>query len=102
METYFANMNAAEGSKEKLVQDLMTLVRDAESLVKTAGGNLADKSRQDLITALERVKASCRRLEAQAAVHARTADRVIRDHPYESIGVAFGIGLLLGILGARD
>lgn len=102
METYFANMNAAEGSKEKLVQDLMTLVRDAESLVKTAGGNLADKSKQDLMVALERVKASCRRLEEHAAVHARTADRVIREHPYESIGVAFGLGLLLGILAGRD
>src|SRR5215475_5675560 len=90
METYFANMNAAEGSREKLMQDLMTLVRDAESLVKTAGGNLADRSKQELMTALERVKTSCRRLEAQAAVHARTADRVIRDHPYESIGIAFG------------
>jgi ElaB/YqjD/DUF883 family membrane-anchored ribosome-binding protein len=26
---------------------------------------------------------------------------VIRDHPYESIGVAFGLGLLIGVLVAR-
>lgn len=102
METYFANMNPTEGSKEKLAQDLMTLVRDAEVLVKAAGGNVADKSKQELIAALERVKSSCRNLEQQAAVHARTADRVIREHPYQSLGVAFGVGLLIGVLVSRD
>lgn len=102
METYFANLTPAEASKDKLVQDLMTLVRDAESLVKSAGGDVADKTKQELMIALERVKAGCRRLERQAGVHARTADRVIRDHPYESMGVAFGVGLLIGVLVSRD
>jgi len=102
METYFANMTPGEGSKEKLVQDLMALVRDAENLVKTAGGSVADKSRHELMAALERVKGSCRRLEEQAAIHARTADRIIRDHPYESIGISFGVGLLIGVLLSRD
>ena len=102
METYFANMNPAEGSKEKLAQDLMTLVRDAEGLVKAAGGNVADKSRQEVMAALEKVKSSCHQLEEQAAVHARTADRVIREYPYQSMGVAFGVGLLIGVLVGRD
>ena len=102
METYFANLTPAEASKDKLVQDLMTLVRDAESLVKSAGGDVADKTKQELMTALERVKAGCRRLEQRAGVHARTADRVIRDHPYESMGVAFGVGLLIGVLVSGD
>ena len=29
---------------------------------------------------------------------AKVTDRAIRDHPYESIGIAFGVGVLLGVL----
>ena len=38
---------------------------------------------------------------ASAKAAAKRADNVIRDHPYESIGVAFGIGLLVGVLVRR-
>jgi len=32
---------------------------------------------------------------------AKATDKVIREHPYESIGVAFGVGLLIGVLATR-
>ena len=38
---------------------------------------------------------------ASAKAAAKRADTVIRDHPYESIGIAFGIGLLVGVLVKR-
>jgi len=102
METYFNNMTAEEGTKEKLLHDLMILVNDAEELVKAAGSQLADKSKTELASALERVKASCRQLEGHALAGARKADRMVREHPYQSIGLAFGVGLLLGVLVNRD
>ena len=102
MEMYFSNMTAEEGTKEKLVQDLMTLVQDAEELVKAAGGNVAAKSKMELISALDRVKVSCRTVEAQAVAGAKRTDQLIRENPYQSIGVAFGLGLLLGVLVNRD
>ena len=102
METYFSNITAGEGTKEKLVQDLMTLVNDAEALVKATGGQLADKSRAELNTALDRVKASCHKLQDHAVAGARSADRIIREHPYQSVGVAFGVGLLIAVLVNRD
>ena len=34
-------------------------------------------------------------------LHALGADVVIRDHPYQSIGIAFGVGVLIGVLVAR-
>lgn len=101
METYFSNMFGELGSKDKLVEDLHELVHDAEELVKVAGTNVEEKSRAELNTALERVKASCRKIEEKAAVGARRADRVIRSHPYESIGIALGLGLLVGVLTNR-
>jgi ElaB/YqjD/DUF883 family membrane-anchored ribosome-binding protein len=96
METYFNNLTAQDGTKEKLLQDLMTLVNDAEELVHVVGGQLAGKTKTELATALDRLKAGCRQFESRAAVGARQADRVIREHPYQSISVAFGLGLLLG------
>ena|SRR5437870_9338999 len=102
METYFSNMTAAEGTKEKLARDLFTLVRDAEELVRATGSQLADKSKVELNTALERLKVGCRNLERKAAAGARNTDRVIREHPYQSMGIAFGVGLLIGALVNRD
>jgi len=40
-------------------------------------------------------------LEGKAIDGAKTADKTIRDHPYQSIGIAVGVGLLIGVLVAR-
>ena len=32
---------------------------------------------------------------------ARATDKVIREHPYQTVGVAFGVGLLVGVLALR-
>jgi ElaB/YqjD/DUF883 family membrane-anchored ribosome-binding protein len=37
-------------------------------------------------------------LQEKSAASARATDRTIRQHPYESLGVAFGLGLLIGVL----
>jgi ElaB/YqjD/DUF883 family membrane-anchored ribosome-binding protein len=47
------------------------------------------------------LKAMIQRAEKKAVEQAKAADRVVRDHPYETIGVAFGLGLLIGILARR-
>jgi ElaB/YqjD/DUF883 family membrane-anchored ribosome-binding protein len=54
---------------------------------------------------LERAKATCEHMQDQtlatAQAAAKKADTAIRSHPYESMGVAFGIGLLVGVLITR-
>jgi ElaB/YqjD/DUF883 family membrane-anchored ribosome-binding protein len=101
METYFSNMTAEEGTKGKLLRDLSTLARDAEELVKAAGSQMADKSKAELLRTLERIKIRCSQLSGHVTVGAREADRVIRDHPYQSIGLSFAVGLLIGVLVTR-
>jgi len=39
--------------------------------------------------------------ERKAVEQAKAADRLVRDHPYQTIGLAFGLGLLIGILARR-
>jgi len=41
------------------------------------------------------------RAEQKAAERARAADKVVRDHPYQTIGIALGVGVLLGMLARR-
>lgn len=89
---------------EKLMADLKTLTRDAEALMQATAGQTGEKVgelRQRLSAVLESAKATCHRLEERAIAGAKAADRAIREHPYESIGVAFGLGLLIGVLIGR-
>ena len=93
-----------EQANERLASDLKAVVRDAEELLKTTAGQAGEKVsevRKRLATALESAKATCHRLEEKTIAAAKATDRTIRDHPYESIGIAFGVGLLVGVLVAR-
>jgi ElaB/YqjD/DUF883 family membrane-anchored ribosome-binding protein len=51
-----------------------------------------------LAAALEAAKETRRRIEQRAREGLQTTDRVVREHPYQSIGIAFGVGLLIGVL----
>ena len=57
--------------------------------------------RNRLSSAIESAKATYHRLEGKAVAGAKATDKVIREHPYESLGVAFGLGLLVGVLVTR-
>jgi len=97
-------MIANEASTEKLVTDLKRVVQDSEELLKDSAGVVSEKARdvrQRLSQTLQSAKATCRRLEEKAIDGAKATDKVIRTHPYESIGAAFGIGLLIGVLVMR-
>ncbi len=93
-----------EANVEKIMTDLKTLSRDAEALMQATAGQAGEKAgelRARLSAALDSAKATCRRVEEKAIAGAKVADKTIREHPYESIGVAFGIGLLIGVLVGR-
>jgi len=47
---------------------------------------------------VDELKNMIQRAEEKAVERAKAADRVIRDHPYQTIGLAFGLGVLLGVL----
>jgi ElaB/YqjD/DUF883 family membrane-anchored ribosome-binding protein len=93
-----------EQANERLVGDLKNVVHDAENLMKATAGQVGEKVsevRNRLATAVESAKATCHRWEEKSIAAAKATDRTIRDHPYESIGIAFGVGLLIGVLVSR-
>lgn len=93
-----------QANMEKIIADLKVLSRDAEAVLHATAGQAGEKMaevRQKLAHALESAKTTCHKFEERAIAGCKAADKTIRAHPYESIGVAFGVGLLIGVLVAR-
>jgi ElaB/YqjD/DUF883 family membrane-anchored ribosome-binding protein len=93
--------NELHDSAAKLMTDLREVVKDGEELLRAGASELGEKgsaARHRLATALERAKETCRKLQDRTVAGAKATDRVIREHPYQSIGIAFGVGLLIGVL----
>jgi ElaB/YqjD/DUF883 family membrane-anchored ribosome-binding protein len=92
----------------KLMHDLETVVGDAEELLKATasqGGEhisrIRSRAEESLRMARERIKEVTQSAEAQARAAARELDKQVHENPWTAVGIAAGIGLVLGILLAR-
>lgn len=86
---------------DRLLEELKGVVHDGQELLKAGAGELTERGREAkarLEVALERAKATCENYQDKAAEGLRVTDQAIRDHPYASIGIAFGVGVLIGVL----
>lgn len=93
---------------EKLMTDLRRVIADAEELLcATAGqaGEGAAEVRTKVEASLARARDGLSQVQdaavAKATAAGRQADDYVHDHPWRSIGVATGIGLLVGVLIGR-
>ena len=96
MELYYKNLISEEASLEKLVDDLMRVVQGADEFAEATGAHLSQHEREEIRTKLERLKERCHRLKQHAVAGARATDKLLRRHPYPSLGCAFACGLLVG------
>jgi ElaB/YqjD/DUF883 family membrane-anchored ribosome-binding protein len=97
-----------EVNKQKLITDFKVVVADAEELLKATAGQAGEKLtdlRAKLQDHLLRARHSL--ADAQAAVTERTrevaraTDDYVHDNPWRSIGIAAGIGFIVGLLIGR-
>ena len=58
--------------------------------------------RAKLESVIGKAKDTCQRLEEKTVAAAKTADKTVRTHPYQALGIAFGVGLLVGVLAMRS
>lgn len=95
-------------NRDKLVADARVVLDDVESLLKqaaTASGQQAQELREKAADALARARVKLQ--DAQIAVSenakaaARATDDWVHAHPWGAIGVAAGVGFLVGLLVAR-
>ncbi len=93
-----------EESTERLLQELKDVVQEGEEILRAGMDELGDRSgaaREKLMAALDAARETQIRLQERATAGARAADTYIRGNPYQSIGIAFGVGLILGLFATR-
>jgi ElaB/YqjD/DUF883 family membrane-anchored ribosome-binding protein len=95
----------SEVNKERLMSDIRTVLADAEDLLKQAASTTGERASELRETALTRLKqAKEKAADMQVVVvekgkkAARATDDYVHEHPWTSIGIAAGIGVLVGLL----
>jgi ElaB/YqjD/DUF883 family membrane-anchored ribosome-binding protein len=87
------------------VEELKDLLREAEKALGDIGSYTAEQVhalRDRLQSVLADGKVTLKNLAAAARRHAGHADEVIRANPYQTAGIAAGVGVLTGYLISRS
>jgi len=102
-------MNAETAvTKEKLAQDLKIVVSDLEELLRATASQAGEKvsaMREKMQENLHRAKIKLSEAEDvlldKGKQAARVTDEYVHDHPWRAVGIAAGVGLLVGLLIGR-
>ncbi|HOL36865.1 MAG TPA: DUF883 family protein [Rubrivivax sp.] len=94
--------------KDKLISDLRAVIVDAEELLERTAGELGDTAiglRERLQLRMASARDGLLTMQAAASERVKAAGRAtddyVHDHPWQSVGIGVGVGLLLGMLIAR-
>jgi ElaB/YqjD/DUF883 family membrane-anchored ribosome-binding protein len=94
--------------KDRLMSDLRLVIADAEELLRMTAdqaGETAAEVRGRIQTRMQQARAELARLQDAVVTRAKeaghVADEFVHDNPWKSIGVAAGIGLVVGLLVGR-
>jgi ElaB/YqjD/DUF883 family membrane-anchored ribosome-binding protein len=95
-------------SADQLIDDLTAVIRDAENLLRATAAQTGEKVDEMRARAEESVRMAKERLsgiEEETLKHARVlageADEYVRGNPWQAVGIAAGVGLVLGLLMTR-
>lgn len=103
-----AHRRNLQAAQHALIEEFHTLIGDTERLLKhtqeTAGGQteeLRSKINANIAKAREMLqeRESSMRDQSQAAI--QCTEEYVHTHPWQSIGIAAGVGFLLGLLSSR-
>ena len=103
-----AETDLSDVTKEQLIHDFKVVVADAEALLKATAGQggeamTAVRARVEESLAIAKAKMA----DAQAALLVRTkaaakaTDEYVHVHPWQAIGVAASVGVVIGLLIGR-
>jgi ElaB/YqjD/DUF883 family membrane-anchored ribosome-binding protein len=106
-------MNSASGNddlgQEQLIADFKVVMDDAEALLKATANHgdqkvdeLRAKASESLRKVGERITQSQAALLANGKKAAKATDVYVHDNPWAALGIAGGVGLVLGLLMRRS
>lgn len=85
-------------------EEIRALLHDVESALSETTGEAAEKFtelRERLQAVLAEGQSSFERVRTEAARRAKQADHFVRENPYYAVGIAAGVGALVGLLISR-
>lgn len=88
----------------KLAEDIKTLVRDAEALLRASAENaeeLTEEARERAERSLHTLRSQLNDIEGDLKGRAEVVDSYVRDNPWMAVGIAGGVALLVGLLMGR-
>ena len=95
-------------SRDKLVQDLKIVITDAEELLRATASTAGEKvvaAREKVQDSLQRAKVKLAEVEDviidRGKQAARATDEYVHDNPWRAVGIAAGIGVIIGMLIGR-
>jgi len=107
MDTSVINVES-EISKEKLIQDLRVVVSDAEELLRATAAQTGEKVsaareriQKNLVAVKERLDSVQETLAVKTKQAAKVTDEYVHENPWKAVGLATGVGLVVGMLIAR-
>lgn len=98
-------MSTATKTESHTADDLKALLHEAEQALSNSAGDAGEKFdelRGRLRTALDSGKDTFDRLRTETTRRAKQADQLVRENPYYAIGIAAGVGAVIGILASRS
>jgi len=98
-----SNSNAST-TRDKLIEDVKVLTKDVQDLLKATASVVGEKAAEARVKVEESLKIAQDKLnDAHGHVRAKgqeafsVTDSYVRDNPWNAVGIAAGIGFLLGI-----
>ena len=97
--------HTSDTATDKLIEDFNAVIADTEQLLKSVAAVGGEKAGAMRASVEQNLKAARERLEelqdaalGRARAAAESADDYVRANPWESIGIAAGLGALAGIV----
>jgi len=98
----------SNNSKEKLIADMKVVVADAEEILRATAGiagekmaDLRERIGERLRDARVRIDDAEAMLVDKTKAAARATDDFVNENPWQAVGIAAGVGVLLGIIIGR-
>lgn len=95
-------------TKEQLIQDFKVVVADAEALLKATAGQGGDavtavraRVEESLATAKAKMADAQAALLVKTRAAAKATDEYVHVHPWQAIGFAASLGVVVGVLIGR-
>jgi len=87
------------------IQDSVDNITDDTRALIAATADVAEEkveeAREQIESVLASAKQTCAVLQEKAVQGAKAADKMVRANPYQAIGIAVGVGALVGYLLSR-